>query len=162
MELKTDLSKPGRARLLRSVGKRTRRSKTDESDLTDSVRDFESMPSAQTTMGGRAAPRCAANRLQRRTRPSSTIAAFASDTPSETAEFGRRGAAAFPHRVRGFALFRCCAYRASKRPFAAPRPTHTARTGSCAAALNGAGWRNPSPVGMEPLGSEQHRRRPGG
>src|SRR5438034_10489063 len=118
MELKTDLSKPGRARLLRSVGKRTRRSKTDESDLTDSVRDFGSMPSAQTTMGGRATPRCAANRLQRRTRASPAIASFTSNASFETAHFSRSGAAAFSYRVRRFALFRRSAYRASERPVA--------------------------------------------
>src|SRR5439155_6344005 len=78
MELKTDLPKPGRARLLRTVGKRTRGGATDERDLTDSVRDFGSMPSAQTTMGARATPCCASSRLQRRTGASSAIDAFTS------------------------------------------------------------------------------------
>src|SRR5205809_6975406 len=103
MELKTDLSKPSRARLLRTVGKRTRGGATDERDLTDPVRDFGSMPSTQTTMGARATPYCASNRLQRRTGAPSTVAAFASDRPVETARFSRRGAAAFSYRVRGFA-----------------------------------------------------------
>src|SRR5947209_12146882 len=104
MELKTDLPKPGRARLLRTVGKRTRGGATDERDLTDSVRDFGSMPSAQTTMGARATPCCASSRLQRRTGASSAIAAFTSDYPVETAELMRRGAAPFSYRVRAFAL----------------------------------------------------------
>src|SRR5947207_10921542 len=112
MELKTDLSKPSRARLLRTVGKRTRGGATDESDLTDSDRDFGSMPSAQTTMGARATPYCAANRLQRRTGASSTIAAFASNAPVETAQLVRRGAAAFSYRVRGFAPSRCSVHGA--------------------------------------------------
>src|SRR5438552_5411637 len=112
MELKTDLPKPGRARLLRTVGKRTRGGATDESDLTDSERDFGSMPSAQTTMGARATPCCAANRLQRRTRASSAIAAFASDAPSKTTQLVRRGAAAFSYRVRRFAPSGCSIYGA--------------------------------------------------
>src|SRR5438874_9811521 len=100
MELKTDLSKPSRARLLRSMGKRTRGGATDERDLTDSVRDFGSMPSAQTAMGARATPNAfgAANRLQRRTGASSAITAFASNAPFETAQLMRRGAAAFSYR----------------------------------------------------------------
>src|SRR5919198_2804597 len=135
MELKADLSKPGGARLLRSVGERTGGGATDEGDLTDSLRDFGSMPAAQTTMGGRAARGCAANRFQRRTSASPAIAAFAGDAPFETAQLSRRGPAAFSYRVRRFALFRRCAYRASERSFAAPCPTHQARTGSCATCL---------------------------
>src|SRR6266576_5153131 len=103
MELKADLSKPGRARLLRTVGTRTRGVATDERDLTDSVRDFGSMPSAQTAMGAHATPYCASNRLQRRTGASSAIAAFTSDYPFETTELVRCGAAAFSYRVRGYA-----------------------------------------------------------
>ena len=80
---------------------------TDESDLTDSVRDFGSMPSAQTTMGARATPYCATNRLQRKTGASSAIAAFASDDSFETAQFVRRSAAAFSYRVRRFAPSGC-------------------------------------------------------
>src|SRR6266446_10145629 len=135
MELKTDLPKPGRARLLRTVGERTRGGATDERDLTDSVRDFGSMPSAQTAMGARATPYCPSNRLQRRTGASSAIAAFPSDYPFETAELIRRGAAAFSYRVRGFALFHWHADRVDERPFAASRPAHQARTGSCATCL---------------------------
>src|SRR5438034_497387 len=119
MELKADLSKPCRARLLRGVGKRTRGGAADESDLSDSVRDFGSMPSAQTTMVGRATPERAANKLQRRTRASSAIAAFASDNPSETAQFNRCGAAAFSHRVRRFAARPCSACWTGKLAFAA-------------------------------------------
>src|SRR5437879_4142332 len=135
MELKTDLSKPGRARLLCTVGKRTRGGATDERDLTGSVRDFGSMPSAQTAMGARATSYCASNRLQRRTGASSAIAAFTSDYPFETAELMRRGAAAFSYRVRRLALFHGSARRAGKLPFAAFGPAHQARTGSCAACL---------------------------
>src|SRR4029453_14168182 len=136
VELEADLPKPGRPRLLRTVGKRTRGRATDERDLTDSVRDFGSMPSAQTTMGARATPDCAANRLQRRTGASSAIAAFASDAPFETTQFMRRGAAAFSYRVRRFTPSRGSIYGAgSERPFAASCSTHQARTGSCAASL---------------------------
>src|SRR5712691_8253681 len=92
---------------MRTLGKRTRGGATDERDLTDSVRDFGSMPSAQTTMSARATPYCASNRLQRRTGPSSAIAAFTSDYPFEAAELMRRSAAAFSYRVRGFAPSRC-------------------------------------------------------
>src|SRR5206468_10529632 len=98
MELKTDLPKPGRARLLRTVGKRTRGGTTDERDLTDSVRDLGSMPSAQTTMGARATPYCASNRLQRRTSASPAIAAFTNDYPIATAAPMRSGPVAFSYR----------------------------------------------------------------
>src|SRR6266566_3317112 len=129
MELKADLSKPGRARLLRSVGKRTRGGAIDESDVPDSVRDFGSMPSAQTTMGARATPNTfgAAHRFQRRTGASSAIAAFASNAPLETTQFSRRGAAAFSYRMRRFAS--CCACRTGDFTFAASCPTHQTRTG---------------------------------
>src|SRR5437016_3208555 len=135
MELKTDLSKPGRARLLCTVGKRTRGGATDERDLADSVRDFGSMPSAQTTMGARATSYCASNRLQRRTGASSAIVTFTSDYPFETAELMRRGAAAFSYRVRGFATSHSIHGAGNERPFAASCSTHQARTGSCAACL---------------------------
>src|SRR6266481_5117014 len=136
MELKTDRPKPGRARLLRTVGKGTRGGATDERNLTDSVRDFGSMPSAQTAMGARATPYCVSNRLQRRTGASSAIAAFTSDYPFETAELMRRGAAAFSYRVRRFAPSHCSIRGAgSERSFAASRSTQQARTGSCAACL---------------------------
>src|SRR5438876_8540316 len=135
MELKADLSKPGRARLLRGVGKRTRGGAADESDLSDSFRDFGAMPSAQTTMDTRATHERTANKLQRRTCASSAIAAFASNNPSETAQFNRCGAAAFSHRMRRFALFSYCACRAGERPFAAFGSPHQARTGSCATGL---------------------------
>src|SRR5436309_1773222 len=135
MEFEADLPKPGRTRLLRTVGKRTRGGAADESDLTDSVRDFGSMPPAQTTMGGRATYERAANKLQGRTGASSAIAAFASDNPSETAQFNRCGAAAFSYRVRRFALFSYCACRAGERPFAAFGSTHEARTGNRATCL---------------------------
>src|SRR6266540_2090199 len=135
MELKTDLPKPGRARLLCTVGKRTRGGATDERDLTDSIRDFGSMPSAQTAMGARATPYCASNRLQRRTGASSAIAAFASDYPFETAKLMRRGAAVRSEERR-FTPSRCSIYGAgSERPFAASSSTHQARTGSCATGL---------------------------
>src|SRR5207249_3444854 len=136
MELKTDLPKPGRARLLCTVGKRTRGGATDERDLTDSVRDFGSMPSAQTAMGARGTPYCASNRLQRRTGASSAIAVFTSDYPFETAQLMRRGAAAFSYRVRGFAPSRCSIQGVgSERPFADSCPTHEARTGNRATCL---------------------------
>src|SRR5205823_13480775 len=136
MELETDLPKPGRARFLRTMGKRTRGVATDERDLTDSVRDFGSMPSAQTTMGARATPCCATNRLQRRTGASSAIAAFTSDYPFETAGLMRRGATAFSYRVRRFAPSRCSIQGAgSEHPFAASCSTHQTRTRSCAACL---------------------------
>ena len=106
-----------------------------KASLTDSVRDFGSMPSAQTTMGARATPYCAANRLQRKTGASSAIAAFASDGPFETAQFSWRGAAAFSYRVRRFALFRCSPLQAGELPFAASCPAYQARTGSCATCL---------------------------
>src|SRR5207247_5456606 len=133
---KTDLPKPGRARLLCTVGKRTRGGATDERDLTDSVRDFGSMPSAQTAMGARATPYCASNRLQRRTGASSAIVAFTSDYPFETAELMRRGAAAFSYRMRRFEPSGCSIYGAgSEHPFAASCSTHQTRTRSCAACL---------------------------
>ena len=114
---------------------------SDEAQLTkatspDSGRDFGSMPSAQTTMGARATPYCAANRLQRRTGASSTIAAFASNAPVETAQLVRRGAAAFSYRVRGFAPSRCSVQGArGERPFTASRPAYAPRTRSCATCL---------------------------
>src|SRR5207249_1692337 len=136
MELKADLSKPSRARVLHSVGKRTRGRETNESDLADSFRDFGSVPPAQTTMGGCETPYCAANRLQRRTGASSAIASFASNAPSETARFSRRGTAAFSYRMRRFAPSNCSAYRPVELPpFAASCPTHQARTRNCATCL---------------------------
>src|SRR5437868_6362027 len=99
MEFKADLSKPSRARVLHSVGERTRGSETNESNLPDSFRDFGSVPPAQTTMGAGATPNAfgAANRLQRRTGASSAIASFASNAPSETTRFSRRSTAAFSY-----------------------------------------------------------------
>src|SRR5438552_17658860 len=138
MELKADLSKPCRARLLRGVGKRTRGGAADESDLSDSFRDFGAMPSAQTTMDTRATHERTANKLQRRTCASSAIAAFASNNPSETAQFNRCGAAAFSHRVRRFAARRRSSCWAGKLAFAAARPAHKAGTGSCPSGLGGA------------------------
>src|SRR5437899_12297123 len=85
MEFEADLPKPGRTRLLRTVGKGTRGGATDERNLTDSARDFGSMPSAQTTMGARATPCCASDRVQRRTGATSAIAAFTREYPFETA-----------------------------------------------------------------------------
>src|SRR5436305_6220886 len=103
MELKADLSKPCRARLLRGVGKTTRRGAADESDLRYSIGDSGSMPSPKTTVGGRSTCQAAAGKLWGRTGASSPIAAFASDAPFETAQLSRRRAAAFSYRVRGFA-----------------------------------------------------------
>src|SRR5207249_10684078 len=132
MEFKADLSEPCRARLLRTVGKRTRGGAADESDLSDSFRDFGSMPPVQTTMDTRATYERAANKLQRRTRASSAIAVFASDNPSEAVQFNRCGAAAFSYRVRGFAPSRCSIqWAGSEHPFAASCSTHQARTGIC-------------------------------
>ena len=52
MELEADLPKQSRARVLRNVGERTRRSETNKSDFADSCRDSGSMPRAQATMDG--------------------------------------------------------------------------------------------------------------
>src|SRR5438309_50689 len=135
MELKLGLSKPGRARFLRVVGKWTGGSAIDKSQFADSARDLGSMPLAQATIGRRATPQCAANKRPRRTGASSALAAFASDAPSETAQLSWRGAAAFSYRVRRLAPSGCSAFRAGELQFAPFRPAYAPRTGSCPTCL---------------------------
>src|SRR6266576_1352710 len=101
MELETDLPKPGRARVLRTVGERTRASETNESDFADSVRDSGSMPRAQATMGRRITRQHVADEFGASAGASPAIAAFASDDSSEAAQVGRRSATALPYQVRG-------------------------------------------------------------
>ena len=110
MELKADLSKPGRARLLRSVGKRTRGGATDERDLT------------------RFRPRfwidavCSNNNGRTRNALIAPLTGFKEErvhhprSPHLRATIHlkqlsscRRGAAAFSYRVRRFAPSRCSA-----------------------------------------------------
>jgi len=74
LELKIDLSKQGRARLLRRLGKRMGPSATDKREFGDSVRDPGPLPFAQRTMGARATSERAARSLQTRTRASSPVA----------------------------------------------------------------------------------------
>src|SRR5438876_4270634 len=100
MELETDLPKPGRARVLRTVGERTRASETNESDFADSVRDFGSMPRSQATMGRRITREHFAQELGASAGASPAIAAFANDDSSEAAQVGRCSATALPYQVR--------------------------------------------------------------
>ncbi len=100
MELETDLPKPGRARVLRTVGERTRASETNESDFADSVRDFGSMPRSQATMGRRITRQNFPHEFGASTGASPAIAPFASDDSFEAAQVGRRGTATFPYQVR--------------------------------------------------------------
>src|SRR5437773_7181727 len=78
LELKIDLSKPGRARLLRRLGKRMGTSATDKRELGDPIRDTGSMSIAQKTIGARATPESAAQSRQTGTHASSPVAGFSS------------------------------------------------------------------------------------
>src|SRR5947207_10258656 len=78
LEFKTGLSKPGRARLLCRMGKRTERSAIDKHAFAGSTRNIGSMPSAQTTMVSSETSKCPAQTLQKRACASSAIATFAS------------------------------------------------------------------------------------
>ncbi len=100
MELKGDLPKPGRARVLRNVGERTRGSETNESDFADCVRDSGSMSRAQATMGRRITRQDVADEFGTSGGASPAIAAFASDDSSEAAQVVRRSATALPYQVR--------------------------------------------------------------
>src|SRR4029453_3113616 len=102
MELKGDLPKPGRARVLRNVGERTRGSETNEGDFADSIRDSGSMSRAQATMGRRITRQHVADEFGTSAGASPAIAAFASDDSCEAAQVSRRSAAALPYQVREF------------------------------------------------------------
>src|SRR6266480_3100858 len=132
---KVDLSKQGRARLLRRVGKRAGGSADDKGPVADSVRDIGSMPCAQTAMDAHATHQRAASGLRRRTGASSAKAALASDDSLEAAQVGWCSAAAFSYPVRRFAPSRCFGCGAKELPFAAFSPTYEPRTGSCRACL---------------------------
>src|SRR5207302_10819037 len=73
LEPKIDLSKPGRARFLRCLGKRMGASATDKRDFWNSIRDTGSLPPAQTTMSARATSQRSAQSLQTPTRASSPV-----------------------------------------------------------------------------------------
>src|SRR5258708_1124933 len=86
LELKIDLSKQGRARLLRRLGKRMGASATDKrGDFGDSIRDTGSMPTTQTTVGARAPSKRAAQSLQTRARASSPVGGIKRDGSFEGA-----------------------------------------------------------------------------
>src|SRR5436190_9454968 len=135
LELKIDLSKPGRARLLRRLGKRMGTSATDKRELGDPIRDTGPLPPAQTTMGARATPERAAQSLQTGTRASSAVARSTRHSSPQTTQLGRLGATAFSRRVRSVAPSHCSADRDSGLPFAASRPAHGARTRNHATSL---------------------------
>src|SRR2546430_10670110 len=92
LEFEIDLSKPGCARLLRRLGKRTRGGTTDKRELGNSVRDIGSLPSTETTMGARTTSERLAQSLQARTRASSPIAGSASHRSPTTTQLGRLAA----------------------------------------------------------------------
>src|SRR5205814_1849014 len=128
LELKIDLSKQGRARFLRRLGKGMGTSATDKREFGDPIRDTGSMSFAQTTMGARATPERAAQSLQTRTGAPSPVARSTRHRSPETTQLGRPGAAAFSDRMRSLAPSRGSGYRGSGLPFAASRPAHGART----------------------------------
>src|SRR6266852_3887795 len=129
LESKIDLSKPGRARLLRRLGKRTGRGATDKREFRNSVRDLGSLPPAQARMGARAGPQRAAQSLQERTRQPSAVTGTARHGPFETAQLRRLGAAAFSDRMRSLAPSPWSAYQDNSVPFATSRPAYRARCG---------------------------------
>src|SRR6266568_5554239 len=118
LELKIDLSKPGRARLLRRLGKGMEASAADKRDFGDSIRDTGSLPPTQTTMGARATSQRSAQSLQTRTRASSPVAGTTRHGPFETTQLSRPGTAAFFDRVRGLAASPCSACRGNDLPVA--------------------------------------------
>src|SRR5213594_675285 len=130
LELKIDLSKPGRARLLRGLGKGMGASATDKRDFGDSIRDTGSLPPTQTTMGARTTSQRSAQSLQARTRASSPVAGTTRHGSFETAQLNRPGAAAFSDRVRGLAPSPCSAGRGNGLPVAGSCPPDQARTGN--------------------------------
>src|SRR5229473_1179115 len=135
LESKIDLSKPGRARLLRRLGKRTGRGATDKREFGNSVRDLGSLPPAQARMGARAGPQRAAQSLRERARASSPVAGTTRHRPFETAQLRRLGAAAFSDRMRSLAPSPWSAYQDNSVPFATSRPAYRARTANHAAGL---------------------------
>src|SRR5437879_676867 len=135
LELEIDLSKPGRARLLRRLGKRSRGGATNKRELGNSVRDIGSLPSTETTMGARTTSERVAQSLQARTRASSPIAGSASHRSPKTTQLGRLGATAFSDRVRTVASSHCSAYRGHGLPFAPSHPAHRTRTRNHATGL---------------------------
>jgi len=110
LELKIDLSKQGRARFLRRLGKGMGTSATDKREVGDPIRDTGSMSFAKTTMGARATPERAAQTLQTRTRAPSPVAGSTRHSSPETTQLDRLGAAAFSDRVRSLAPSRGSAY----------------------------------------------------
>src|SRR5260370_37104387 len=92
LELKIDLSKPGRARFLRRLGKRMGASATNKREFGDSARDLGSLPPTQTTMGERATSHCAAQKLQTRTGAPSAIAGTTCHRSFEAAQLSRPAA----------------------------------------------------------------------
>src|SRR5438552_979694 len=118
LELKIDLSKQSRARLLRRLGKGTGNSATDKREFGDSMRDTGSLPPAQTTMGARATSQRNAQSLQTRTRASSPVAGTTRHGPFETTRLSRPGTAAFFDRVRGFTASPCSACPGNDLPVA--------------------------------------------
>src|SRR5260370_26077158 len=124
LELKIDLSKQGRARFLRRLGKGMGTSATDKREVGDPIRDPRPLPFTQTTMGARATPERAAQSLQTRTRAPSPVAGSTCHSSPETTQRSRPGAAAFLDRVRSLAPSHCSAYRNSGIPFAASDPAH--------------------------------------
>src|SRR6266566_4516550 len=135
LELKIDLSKQGRARFLRRLGKGMGTSATDKREVGDPIGDTGSMSFAQTTMGARPTPERAAQSLQTGTRASSPVAGFTRHSSPQTTQLGRFGAAAFSRRVRSVAPSHCSADRVNGLPFAASRPAHGARTRNHATSL---------------------------
>src|SRR4029077_4116640 len=119
LELKIDLSKPGRARFLRRLGKRMGASATNKREFGHSVRDLGSVSFAQRTMGASATSQRAAQSVQTRTRASSPVARSTRYSSAQTTQLGRLGATPFPDRVRSVA--HRSADRASGLPFAASR-----------------------------------------
>src|SRR6266404_400274 len=103
LELEIDLSKQGRARFLRCLGKRMGTSATDKRQFGDSVRDPGSLSPAQTTLGAGATAECAAQSLQTRTCAPSPVAGTTRHGPFETTQLSRLGATTFSDRVRSLA-----------------------------------------------------------
>src|SRR5437588_11516310 len=122
LEPKIDLSKPGRARFLRCLGKRMGASATDKRKFGDSIRDTGSLSPAQTTMGARTTSQRSAQSLQARTRASSPVVGTTRHRSFETAQLSRPGAATFSDRVRGLAPSPCSACRGNRLPVAGSCP----------------------------------------
>src|SRR5436190_24370534 len=102
MELKTDLPESGRARLFRSMGKRTGGSETDKSEFPDSIGDIGPVPCSQATMVEYATSNAlgATDRIDRGTGASFALTQFACNHSTNSGQVCGCRTTTFSDRMR--------------------------------------------------------------